>query len=144
VKITLSLHLRLQKSVLDLVIIRRGNYAMATQFLPIIKAIAPYIAQVAAAAIPAFTSKKGATDPEVVKSDPVVTKQIEELQSAASHNAQSVKVLAEKLQQVIEDVESTAQIASKKIATYKVIIFASICLSISSLALCIYILIGKA
>jgi len=30
---------------------------MAIQFLPIIKAVAPYVAQVAAYAIPAFTAK---------------------------------------------------------------------------------------
>ena len=33
---------------------------MAVQILPIIKAALPYIAQIAAAAIPAFTSKKDA------------------------------------------------------------------------------------
>ena len=43
---------------------------MAIQFLPIIKAVAPYVAQVAAYAIPAFTAK-----PEAVKADPVVVKQ---------------------------------------------------------------------
>lgn len=116
---------------------------MAVQFLPIIKAIAPYIAQVAAAAIPAFTSKKVSSDTEVIKSDPVVAKQIEELQSAASQNAKSVKVLAEKLQQAIEDVERTAQSASKTIAAYKLIILASISLSIITLGLCTYVLISK-
>jgi len=44
---------------------------MAIQFLRIIKAVAPYIAQVATAAIPAFTSK-----PEVAKTDQVVAEQI--------------------------------------------------------------------
>ena len=116
---------------------------MAAQFLPIVKAIAPYIAQVATAAIPAFTSKKGGSDPDVIKSDPVIIKQIEELQSAASQNAQSVKILAEKLQQAMEDIEKIAQSASKKIAAYKLIIFASISLSIISLGLCIYVLISK-
>ncbi len=116
---------------------------MAAQFLPIVKAIAPYIAQVAAAAIPAFTSKKGNSDSEVIKSDPVVSKQIEELQSAASQNAQSVKVLAEKLQQAIKDIEGTAQSASKKIAAYKLIIFVSISFSIISLGLCLYIFLSK-
>ncbi|MGB5765830.1 MAG: hypothetical protein WBM38_03750 [Arenicellales bacterium] len=115
---------------------------MAAQFLPIVKAIAPYIAQVATVAIPAFTSKQGGSDPDVIKSDPVIVKQIGELQSAASQNAQSVKVLAEKLQQAIEDIERSAQSVSKKIAAYKLIIFASISLSIISLALCIYVLIS--
>lgn len=117
---------------------------MAVQFLPIIKAIAPYIAQVAAAAIPAFTAKKASTDIEVIKADPVVAKQIEELQSAASQNAQSVKVLAEKLQQAIENIERAAQSASKQIAGYKLIIFASISLSIISLSLCVYVILSKA
>ena len=116
---------------------------MAVQFLPIIKAIAPYIAQVATVAIPAFTSRREAPDQEVVKLDPVVAKQIEELQSAASQNAQSVKVLAEKLQQAIEDIEKTSKSVSKKVAAYKVIIFASVSLSIISLILCVYILFGK-
>ena len=115
---------------------------MAAQFLPIVKAIAPYIAQVATVAIPAFTSKQVGSDPDVIKSDPVIAKQIGELQSAASQNAQSVKVLAEKLQQAIEDIERSAQSVSKKIAAYKLIIFASISLSIISLALCIYVLIS--
>ena len=114
---------------------------MAAQFLPIIKAVAPYIAQIAAAAIPAFTSKKETSISEEVKTDPVVTKQIEELQDAASHNAQSVKVLAEKLQQAIENIESTAQEADKKIATYKAIIFLSISLSVISLSVCLVLLI---
>jgi len=37
---------------------------MAAQLLPIIKAIAPYIAQVASVAIPAFTSKKDTSKSE--------------------------------------------------------------------------------
>lgn len=114
---------------------------MAAQFLPILKAVAPYMAQIATAAIPAFTSKKETPRSEEIKTDPVVTRQIEELQAAASQNAHSVKVLAEKLQQVIEDIESTAQEADKKIATYKIIILLSIALSVISLSTCLYILV---
>ncbi len=114
---------------------------MAAQLLPIIKAIAPYIAQVASVAIPAFTSKKDTSKSEITDTDPLITKQIEELQSAASQNAQSVQVLAEKLQQATLDIESTVRIADKKITTYKFIIFASFGLSIISLAICIYVLL---
>lgn len=108
---------------------------MAVQFLPIIKAIAPYLAQVAAAAIPAFTSK-----PEAAKSDPVIAKQIEELQQAAIHNAQSVHVLAEKIQQAMQDIENAAIEAKKQVAAYKTILFASLGLSAVSLAVCVYLL----
>ena len=109
---------------------------MAIQFLPIVKAVAPYIAQVAAAAIPAFTSKT-----EVEKTDPVVAKQIQELQEAATQNAQSIQMLAEKLQQAIQSIESAGQDAQKQISTYKVIIACSLGLSAVSLGICVYLLI---
>jgi hypothetical protein len=110
---------------------------MAFQFLPIIKAVAPYIAQVATAAIPAFTSK-----PEAVKTDQVVAKQIQELQEAATQNAQSIHLLAEKLQQAIQSLEGAGQDAQRQISTYKVIIAGSLGLSAVSLAIFIYILIS--
>lgn len=108
---------------------------MAVQYLSIVKAIAPYIAQVAAAAIPAFTSK-----PEVAKTEPFVAEQIHELQEAATQNAQSIHMLAEKLQQAIQSIESSAQAAQKQISTYKVVIACSLGLSAVSLALCTYTL----
>lgn len=101
---------------------------MAIQILPILKAVAPYIAQIATSAIPAFTSK-----PETAKSDPVLSKQIEELQAAATQNAQSIHLLAEKLEQAMNDLESAAQGAQKRIATYKTLVMCSIGLSIISL-----------
>jgi len=110
---------------------------MAVQFLPIIKAVAPYIAQVATAAIPAFTSK-----PEAAKTEQVVAKQIQELQEAATQNAESIHILAEKLQQAIQSIESAGQDAQRQIAAYKVIITGSLGLSAVSLAICIYILIS--
>lgn len=109
---------------------------MAIQFLPIIKAVIPYLAQVATAAIPAFTSK-----PEAVKSDPIVANQIEELQAAATQNAQSIQVLAEKTQQVMHDIEDAAQEAKKQVAAYKKILFAALGLSAVSLATCVYLLV---
>jgi len=108
---------------------------MAGQFLPIIKAVAPYLAQVASAAIPAFTARK-----ENAKLDPVITQQIEELQAAASQNAHSVQVLAEKLQQAIENIEATAQAADRQVAFYKVIIFVTVSLSLVSLLSSLYVL----
>jgi len=101
---------------------------MAIQFLPIVKAVAPYLAQVASAAIPAFTSRK-----ENVKIDPVVSKQIEELQAAASQNAHSIQVLADNLRLAIQNIEKTAREADKQIAAYKVIIIVAASISIVSL-----------
>ena len=109
---------------------------MAVQFLPIIKAVAPYIAQVATAAIPAFTSK-----PESAKTDQVIVQQIQELQEAATQNAQSIHILAEKLKLAIQSIESAGKDARRQISTYKLIIVGSLGLSTISFAICIYILI---
>lgn len=110
---------------------------MAVPVLPIIKAVAPYIAQVATAAIPAFTSK-----PEAVKVDPVLSQQIEELQAAATQNAQSVHVLAENLQQMMQEAERAAQEAKKQAAAYRAMLFVSLGLSTLSLLTSIYLLLG--
>lgn len=110
---------------------------MAVPVLPIIKAVAPYIAQVATAAIPAFTSK-----PEIAKTDPVLAKQIEELQAAATQNAQSVHVLAENLQQAMQEIEKAALEARKQAAFYKALLLVSAGLSATSLITSLYLLIG--
>lgn len=86
---------------------------MAVAIFPIIKAVAPYLAQIATAAIPAFTSKPA----DAAKSAPVMAQQIEELQAAATQNAESIHVLAEKLQQAIQGIEMAAEEARKQVAT---------------------------
>lgn len=114
---------------------------MAVQFLPIIKAVAPYIAQIATVAIPAFTSKKETGSDDFPVTDPVVARQIEELQAAASQNAQSVQLLAENLQKAIQSIEAAASEAENKISLYKRLIIFSFSLSSVSLALCAYLLL---
>ena len=108
---------------------------MAVQFLSIIKAVAPYLAQVATSAIPAFTSK-----PEAAKTDPLLARQIEELQAAATQNAEAIHVLAEKMQQAIQGLETAAQEARAQVAAYKAMIFVSLGLAAASLLICIYLL----
>ncbi len=109
---------------------------MAIQFLPIIKAVAPYVAQVAAYAIPAFTAK-----PEAVKADPVLVKQIEELQKAATQNAKSIHVLAENMQQAITGFETAAEDAKKQVKTYRNLLFLSLGLSGVAIMICVYLLL---
>jgi hypothetical protein len=109
---------------------------MAVPFLPLIKAVAPYVAQIATAAIPAFTSKPA----EIAKTDPVIARQIEELQAAATQNAQSVHVLAEKLQEAIQGIEVAAQDVKKQVATYKAMLLVALGLAGLSMLLSIYLL----
>jgi hypothetical protein len=125
---------------------------MAIQLIPIIKAAAPYIAQIATVAIPAFTARKEAASADgnsdnsadTAAKDAMVAKQIEELQAAASQNAQSIQLLAENLQKAIENIDVAASEAEKKIALYQRLIMFSFGLSAVSLALCVYLLVTQA
>ena len=109
---------------------------MAISYLTIFKALSPYLAQVAAAAIPAFTPLT-----EAFKSDPILTKQIDELQVAVTQNASSIHILAKKFQQTIVGIEESAQEAKKQLNFYKTMLCVSISLSAVSLAICIYLLV---
>lgn len=110
---------------------------MAIELIPLIKAVGPYVAQIATAAIPAFTSKPA----ETVKADPVIARQIEELQAAATQNAQSIHVLAEKLQQTMQGVEAAARDAKRQVAAYKAMLFVALALAGASMALSIALLV---
>jgi hypothetical protein len=79
-------------------------------WLPLLKAALPYVTQIAAATIPAFTSK-----PEATKADPVILQQIEELQTATIKNSESLHILAEKLQQTIQGVDQGASSLQQQI-----------------------------
>jgi len=70
-------------------------------WLPALKALLPYITQVVTAAIPAFTTRSDQTG-----AAEVIPKQIQELQRAVTHNAESLKVLADQLQQVITSIDA--------------------------------------
>jgi len=103
---------------------------MAAPLIPILKAVAPYVAQIATIAIPAFTSR-GA---EAGQADPVVAKQIQELQEAATHNAEAVQVLADKLQQALDGMEMAARESEARFAKYR------LALAAASLALSAFLL----
>jgi len=82
--------------------------------VPILKAILPHITQIASIAIPAFTKK-----PSVALTDPIIARQIEELQAAVTHNAESIHVLAEKLQQTIVGIDQGAVVLQVELARMK-------------------------
>lgn len=105
-------------------------------WLPVLKASLPYITQVVSLAIPAFTAK-----PESSKADPVVAKQIEELQLAVTKNAESVRGLAEKLQETIQGLEIAAANAQKQVAMFKVMLVGSSAVSVVALCCAIWALV---
>src|SRR5690606_10439542 len=104
--------------------------------LPILKAVAPYVAQVATAAIPAVTAKPSG------QVDPRLAKQIEELQGAATQNAQAIHLLAEKLQEALDGIELAAQKGKREVAIYKTMLIFSLAFSVLSLSACLYLLFG--
>jgi hypothetical protein len=72
-------------------------------WLPLVKAALPYVAEIARAAIPAFTSRSAGDKPEEL-----MQKQIAELQAAVTQNAESVRVLGKQLQDTIQAIDTVA------------------------------------
>jgi predicted PurR-regulated permease PerM len=109
---------------------------MAGQFLPIIKAVAPYLAQIVATAIPTFTSRAAAA-----KADPDVARQIAELQDASTQNAQSIHLLAEKMQETIQGLEAAAREARQQVVTSSRVALLALAIAGLALALSFYLLL---
>src|SRR5580765_1113647 len=90
-------------------------------WIPALKAILPYVTQIVTAAIPVFTTRSD-------QRAEVIPKQIQELQSAVTHNTESLKVLADQLQQVITSVDAGALAieremrASKRLAILAIVV----------------------
>lgn len=79
-------------------------------WLPAFKTILPYVTQIVTLAVPAFTTRSDAG-----ASQEVVSKQIAELQDAATRNTEAVKVLAAQLQKAIADIETGAARIEKEL-----------------------------
>jgi predicted nucleotide-binding protein (sugar kinase/HSP70/actin superfamily) len=104
-------------------------------WLPVIKAAIPHLAQVVTVALPMFTSRSGNAD-----RDALIARQINELQEAATQNAESVKELATQLQSTFEGLESAAtdlqrQLKRQKQLTVVMLILSTIAIGLGSLAL---------
>lgn len=104
--------------------------------VPILKALLPHVTQIATVAIPAFTKK-----PAAAKLDPVVAQQIEELQTAATKNAESIHVLAEKLQETIQGIEVGAEKIQRDMAKLRTLLVISWVLTGGAIALAVFALI---
>jgi len=98
-------------------------------WLPALKAVLPYVTNIVTAALPAFTARKGQD-----RSAEVTAQQIAELQGAATHNAESVQVLAEQLQRTVTAVEQGAVNAERTLRRLRLLTAAS--LLVAGLALC--------
>ena len=106
---------------------------MALAYIPIIKALGPYLLPIINSAIPAFTSKAG-----LAKSDPVVAQQVQELQDAVIKNAESLQTLAEQLQKLVLTAEAGAAAAKRQVKIYQYLALGSALLSLGAMALTAY------
>ena len=94
-------------------------------WVPLLTKALPLLTQITSAAIPHFTSK---TPPSHV--DPVIAKQIGELQAAAVNNAESSRTLAEKLQQTIQGIDGAAKALQKQLAVLRILSGVAVALSV--------------
>ena len=99
-------------------------------WLPALKALLPYATQIVTAAIPAFTRKSGTAQD-------VIPEQIQELQGAVIHNAESVKILATQMQQVITGIDSGAVRIERDMRILRRLSVIAIVLSLIAIASCI-------
>lgn len=94
-------------------------------WLSAVTVVLPYLTQIVAAAIPAFTKKADKTGAE-----DITRNQISELQNAVTHNAEALKILATQLQQVINDIDSGSTKIEKETQAVKRLAILAIGLSI--------------
>jgi hypothetical protein len=99
-------------------------------WLPAVKAILPYVTQIVTAVIPVFTKKK-----DKGRTDEVITSQISELQEAVTHNAESLKILATQLQQVISGIDTGADKIEQEIKIIKRLSIFAIAISVFAIIL---------
>lgn len=98
-------------------------------WLPALKAILPYVSQVVSVALPVFTKMADKN-----KAEDVIPNQILELQAAATHNAESLKVLADQLQKTITSIESGALRMESELRAIRRLSVVAILLSLVALA----------
>lgn len=104
-------------------------------FIPALKVALPYITQAIAAAIPAFTSRSANGKP-----DEVVPKQIAELQTAVTQNAETVKGLAIQLKDITKDADAGMGALQREIATLRRLVVLALGLAALSIVIMIWLL----
>jgi|GEM_PF-1090791 len=80
-------------------------------WLPVLKIALPYVSNIVAAAIPAFTRRKTGEAPEEL-----VTRQIAELQEAVTGNAETVRVLAAQVEKTLKALETGETEAAQRLS----------------------------
>jgi hypothetical protein len=101
-------------------------------WIPALKAILPYVTQIVTAAIPVFTTRSDQS-----KATEVIPKQIQELQSAVTRNTESLKALADQLQQVITSVDAGALAIEREVRRSKRLAVFAIVVAVVAVLVCV-------
>lgn len=107
-------------------------------WLPVLKASLPYLTKIVAAAIPAFTSRSGSEKP-----DEVVPRQIAELQTAVTTNAEAIKALAAQLKQTIEGIDPGVEKLQQEILRLRRLAFVAVVLAAMALGTALWAVLGR-
>lgn len=106
-------------------------------FLPVLKIALPYISQIVTATVPMFTSR-----PANGKSDEVVAKQITELQTAVTRNAEAVKVMATQWKDTMEGLDNAAARLQKEIVVLRRLVYVSTAVAAVSIVVALVAVVG--
>lgn len=106
-------------------------------FLPALKIALPYISQIVTATVPMFTSRTANG-----KSDELVSKQIQELQSAVTNNAESVKVMATQWKDTMESLDTAASRLQKEVIALRRLAYGAIAVAGLAVVLALVALTG--
>ncbi|MHB8472539.1 MAG: hypothetical protein ACYDC8_06760 [Gammaproteobacteria bacterium] len=80
-------------------------------WVPLARAVLPYLTSIASAAIPAFATRK-----DHAKSLELQAEQIATLEAAVTHNAAAIKTLAEQLEKTVTAIDAGAATVEPRIA----------------------------
>lgn len=81
-------------------------------WLPVAKAILPYLGDIIAVAKPAFTKRKGSSAASQIE---ILQQQVAELQNASLQNIRDIKALAEQLKTAVPALEQEVLAAQAKV-----------------------------
>lgn len=107
-------------------------------FIPALKIALPYISQIVTATMPMFTSR-----PANGKSDELVAKQIHELQTAVTQNAESVKGIATQWKETMESLDTAATRMQKEMVMLRRLAYGSTAIAVVAVVLALVAVAGR-
>jgi len=112
---------------------------MAAWLVPALKAVLPHLGTIVSVAVPVFTKKSA----EAASQAQLLQQQIDELQGAATQNAQNVKALAAELQATLGALQQAAMIADTRMRRILALALLATGLSVTALCLAAWMILAR-